>query len=138
MQVVQQQIEARDGWQMQQKVEAILTRLDLPADKYMRELSGGWRRRVALARALVIEPDVLLLDEPTNHLDIAAIEWLEKQLLSFNGALVFITHDRSLLQTLATHIVELDRGHLRYWTGCLLYTSPSPRDRQKSRMPSSA
>jgi ABC transport system ATP-binding/permease protein len=117
MEALQQQIEARDGWQMQQKVEAILTRLDLPADRYMRELSGGWRRRVALARALVIEPDVLLLDEPTNHLDIAAIEWLEKQLLNFNGALVFITHDRSLLQNLATHIVELDRGHLRYWSG---------------------
>lgn len=117
MERLQHDIEARDGWLMQQKVESILTRLDLPADKYMRELSGGWRRRVALARALVLDPDVLLLDEPTNHLDIAAIDWLEKQLLSFNGALVFITHDRSLLQTLATHIVELDRGHLRYWSG---------------------
>ena len=114
---VQQQIEARDGWSLQQKVEEIISRLDLPADKYMRELSGGWRRRVALARALVLEPDVLLLDEPTNHLDIAAIEWLEKQLLAFNGALVFITHDRSLLQALATHIAELDRGNLRYWSG---------------------
>jgi len=117
METLQHDIEARDGWQMQQKVDAVLTRLDLPADKYMRELSGGWRRRVALARALVLEPDVLLLDEPTNHLDIAAIDWLEKQLLNFNGALIFITHDRSLLQTLATHIVELDRGHLRYWSG---------------------
>lgn len=117
MEKLQHDIEARDGWSMQQKVEAILTRLDLPADKYMRELSGGWRRRVALARALVVEPDVLLLDEPTNHLDIAAIDWLEKQLLNFNGALVFITHDRSLLQAIATHIVELDRGHLRYWSG---------------------
>ncbi|GGY71611.1 ABC transporter ATP-binding protein [Cellvibrio zantedeschiae] len=117
MEKLQHDIEAQDGWAMQQKVESILTRLDLPADKYMRELSGGWRRRVALARALVLEPDVLLLDEPTNHLDIAAIDWLEKQLLNFNGALVFITHDRSLLQTLATHIVELDRGHLRYWSG---------------------
>ncbi len=114
---LQQQIEARDGWLLQQKVEEIISRLDLPADRYMRELSGGWRRRVALARALVLEPDVLLLDEPTNHLDIAAIEWLEKQLLAFNGALVFITHDRSLLQALATHIAELDRGNLRYWQG---------------------
>ncbi|HEY8940166.1 MAG TPA: ATP-binding cassette domain-containing protein [Cellvibrio sp.] len=114
---LQQQIEARDGWALQQKVEEIISRLDLPADRYMRELSGGWRRRVALARALVLEPDVLLLDEPTNHLDIAAIEWLEKQLLAFNGALIFITHDRSLLQALATHIAELDRGHLRYWQG---------------------
>ena len=117
MEKLQHDIEAQDGWSMQQKVESILTRLDLPTDKYMRELSGGWRRRVALARALVLDPDVLLLDEPTNHLDIAAIDWLEKQLLNFNGALVFITHDRSLLQTLATHIVELDRGHLRYWSG---------------------
>ncbi|AQT59421.1 ATP-binding cassette domain-containing protein [Cellvibrio sp. PSBB023] len=114
---LQQKIEANDGWSLQQKVEEIISRLDLPADRYMRELSGGWRRRVALARALVLEPDVLLLDEPTNHLDIAAIEWLEKQLLNFNGALVFITHDRSLLQALATHIAELDRGHLRYWEG---------------------
>lgn len=114
---LQQQIEARDGWSLQQKVEEIISRLELPADRYMRELSGGWRRRVALARALVLEPDVLLLDEPTNHLDIAAIEWLEKQLLAFNGALIFITHDRSLLQALATHIAELDRGHLRYWQG---------------------
>ncbi len=114
---LQQEIESRDGWTLQQKVEEIISRLDLPAERYMRELSGGWRRRVALARALVLEPDVLLLDEPTNHLDIAAIEWLEKQLLAFNGALIFITHDRSLLQALATHIVELDRGHIRYWEG---------------------
>jgi ATP-binding cassette subfamily F protein uup len=114
---LQHEIEVRDGWLLQQKVEEIISRLDLPAERYMRELSGGWRRRVALARALVLEPDVLLLDEPTNHLDIAAIEWLEKQLLSFNGALVFITHDRSLLQALATHIAELDRGHVRYWQG---------------------
>ena len=117
MERLQQEIESRDGWQMQQKVESILTRLDLPAEKYMRELSGGWRRRVALARALVLDPDVLLLDEPTNHLDIAAIDWLEKQLINFNGALIFITHDRALLQNLATHIVELDRGHIRYWAG---------------------
>ena len=114
---LQHQIEVNDGWALQQKVDEIISRLDLPAERYMRELSGGWRRRVALARALVIEPDVLLLDEPTNHLDIAAIEWLEKQLLNYNGALVFITHDRSLLQALATHIAELDRGHLRYWEG---------------------
>lgn len=114
---LQQEIEAKDGWLLQQNVDEVLTRLGLSADRYMRELSGGWRRRVALAKALVLNPDVLLLDEPTNHLDIAAIEWLEKQLLAFNGAVVFITHDRSLLQALATHIAELDRGNLRYWEG---------------------
>jgi ATP-binding cassette subfamily F protein uup len=114
---LQHQIEASDGWQLQQRVDEILSRLDLPAGRFMSELSGGWRRRVALAKALVLQPDVLLLDEPTNHLDIAAIDWLEKQLLNFNGALVFITHDRSLLQALATHIAELDRGNLRYWSG---------------------
>ena len=114
---LQHQIEANDGWALQQKVDEIISRLELPAERYMRELSGGWRRRVALARALVIEPEVLLLDEPTNHLDIAAIEWLEKQLLNYSGALVFITHDRSLLQALATDIAELDRGHLRCWSG---------------------
>jgi len=100
-----------------QKVDTTLTRLGLDGDWAMANLSGGWRRRVALAQALVCEPDVLLLDEPTNHLDIAAIEWLEQQLLQFQGALVFITHDRSLLQKLATHIAELDRGFLRTWSG---------------------
>ena len=114
---LQQEIEAMDGWQFQQKVETTLTRLGLEGQWMMGSLSGGWRRRVALAQALVCEPDVLLLDEPTNHLDIAAIEWLEQQLLQFNGALVFITHDRSLLRKLATAIAELDRGHLRTWSG---------------------
>lgn len=114
---IQQSIEQQDGWALQQKVEEILSRLELPADSYMRDLSGGWRRRVALAKALVKNPDVLLLDEPTNHLDIEAIEWLENQMLGFKGAIIFITHDRALLQKLATHIAELDRGHLRYWSG---------------------
>lgn len=115
--VLQHKIEAIDGWSLQQRVDTILSRLELPADKCMSQLSGGWRRRVALAKALVAEPDVLLLDEPTNHLDVAAIEWLEKQLLSFTGALVFITHDRSFLQNLATDIADLDRGILRQWAG---------------------
>lgn len=112
---LQAKIESIDGWSLQQRVESIISRLDLPAEKCMRELSGGWRRRVALAKALVCEPDVLLLDEPTNHLDVAAIEWLEKQLLNYNGALVFITHDRSFLQNLATDIADLDRGKLKQW-----------------------
>ncbi|MBB3168527.1 ATP-binding cassette domain-containing protein [Simiduia aestuariiviva] len=114
---LQSQIEAVDGWAIEQKVQSILTRLDLPADAQMSSLSGGWRRRVALAKSLVIEPDVLMLDEPTNHLDIEAIEWLENQIAQYRGAVVFVTHDRALVQKLATHIVELDRGHLRCWDG---------------------
>lgn len=114
---LQAQIEAEDGWAIEQKVDAILTRLQLPGASTMASLSGGWRRRVALAKALVVEPDLLMLDEPTNHLDIEAIEWLEQQILSFKGAVVFVTHDRALLQKLATDIVEIDRGHLRCWSG---------------------
>jgi len=114
---VQQQLEAQDGWRLQQRVETTITQLDLPADASMSELSGGWRRRVALAQALVSKPDILLLDEPTNHLDIPAIEWLEEQLRNFNGALILITHDRRFLQNVANWMAELDRGHLTLWQG---------------------
>ena len=114
---VQHDLEAKDGWRLQQLVDATLTRLQLPADKKLSELSGGWRRRVLLAQALVSEPDLLLLDEPTNHLDIGAIHWLELALLDFKGAILFITHDRSFLQHLATRILELDRGYLIDWKG---------------------
>ena len=114
---VQQELEARDGWRLQQLVDSTLSRLQLPADKKMNQLSGGWRRRVLLAQALVAEPDLLLLDEPTNHLDIGAIAWLEDALLNFQGAVLFITHDRAFLQNLATRILELDRGHLIDWNG---------------------
>ena len=114
---VQQKIEDCDGWKMQQMVETTISQLDLPGEANMSELSGGWRRRVALARALVSDPDILLLDEPTNHLDIPAIEWLEEQLRNFNGALVLITHDRRFLQNVANIMAELDRGHLTTWQG---------------------
>ena len=114
---VQQKLEALDGWRLQQRVETTITQLELPADASMSELSGGWRRRVALAQALVSKPDILLLDEPTNHLDIPAIRWLEEQLRNFKGALILITHDRRFLQNVANWMAELDRGHLTLWQG---------------------
>ena len=106
-----------DEWRREHKVDLVLSRLDLDGAAKVDTLSGGWRRRVLLARALVSEPDVLLLDEPTNHLDIDAISWLENFLAEYKGAVVFVTHDRAFLQRLATRIVELDRGQLTSWPG---------------------
>ncbi|MEQ6887414.1 ATP-binding cassette domain-containing protein [Halomonas sp. CS7] len=114
---LQTRIEAIDGWSFHQRIDVVLTRLGLPEDAAMADLSGGWRRRVALARALVAEPDLLLLDEPTNHLDLDTIAWLEEQLADFNGAVLFITHDRAFLSKLATAILELDRGRLGRYPG---------------------
>jgi ATP-binding cassette subfamily F protein uup len=107
-----------DGdWQAALQVDQVISRLELERDAPMSALSGGWRRRVMLGRALVSEPDLLLLDEPTNHLDIEAITWLEDLMIDFDGALLFISHDRAFVRRLATRIVELDRGQLRGWPG---------------------
>ena len=114
---LQHELERADGWRIEQRVELVLSRLELPADAHVDTLSGGWRRRVLLARALVAQPDVLLLDEPTNHLDLDAILWLETFLAEYPGAIVFVTHDRAFLQRVATRIVEIDRGQLTSWPG---------------------
>ncbi len=109
--------DAGEGWETAHRVEAMLSRLGLDGTRRFADLSGGWRRRALLARALVADPDILLLDEPTNHLDIATIEWLEETLTSFRGALLFVTHDRAFVNRLATRVVELDRGRLSSWPG---------------------
>jgi ATP-binding cassette subfamily F protein uup len=114
---VQTQIEAQHGWDLDRRVTEVLTKLELPADTDFAALSGGMKRRVLLAQALVRKPDVLLLDEPTNHLDIEAIGWLESFLKQFDGSIIFVTHDRSFLRALATRIVEIDRGQLTDWPG---------------------
>ncbi|MBT3707140.1 MAG: ATP-binding cassette domain-containing protein [Proteobacteria bacterium] len=117
LQELQTHIEAHGGWHPQQQVQAICSEMELDAEQPMAALSGGWRRRAALARALVAKPDLLLLDEPTNHLDFATIAWLENRISVFSGAVLFITHDRAFLQRLATRIVEIDRGKLKSWPG---------------------
>ena len=109
---LQTQLEDRDGWTLQHRVESTLSRLSLPEDLAVDDLSGGTRKRVALARALVQEPDLLVLDEPTNHLDVAAIEWLEETLRSFSGSVLCVTHDRRFLDDVVYEILELDRGLL--------------------------
>jgi ATP-binding cassette subfamily F protein uup len=114
---IQHQIESAGGWHLPQRVETVITRLGLDPDAPAAGLSGGYKRRVLLARALVNEPDLLLLDEPTNHLDISSISWLEEFLAGFHGSLLFITHDRRFLRTLATRIIELDRGRVTDWPG---------------------
>ncbi|HEY2781117.1 MAG TPA: ATP-binding cassette domain-containing protein [Steroidobacteraceae bacterium] len=106
---------ADDEWQAELQADQVISRLQLPGEELMSALSGGWRRRVMLGRALIAAPDVLLLDEPTNHLDIDAITWLENMMLEYTGALLFVSHDRAFVRRLATKIIELDRGQLRTW-----------------------
>lgn len=117
MQQLQGVLETQNGWSIHHKVETAINRLDLQEDAIVGTLSGGGRKRVALARTLVVSPDVLLLDEPTNHLDFASIEWLEEMLQSFSGSVIFITHDRRFLDNVATRIIELDRGELKSFSG---------------------
>jgi ATP-binding cassette subfamily F protein uup len=114
---LQHALEHGDGWRINSRVEALIDRLGLPADAAIGELSGGMRKRVALAQALAIEPELLLLDEPTNHLDVAAIEWLEELVRQHAGAVLFVTHDRRFMDRVATRIVELDRGRLASFPG---------------------
>ncbi|MCP5328116.1 MAG: ATP-binding cassette domain-containing protein [Steroidobacteraceae bacterium] len=109
--------DAGESWETGHRIATVLSKLGLDGEARFASLSGGWRRRVLLGRALVTEPDVLLLDEPTNHLDIAAIEWLENMMLAFRGALLFVSHDRTFVNRLATRVIELDRGRLSSWPG---------------------
>jgi ATP-binding cassette subfamily F protein uup len=117
MEAMQREIEAGGGWSVDVRVSTLISELGLPAEKRMNELSGGWRRRVALAQALVSNPELLMLDEPTNHLDISTIEWLEDAVRRYPGAVLFVTHDRSFVEKVATRIVDIDRGKLRSWPG---------------------
>lgn len=117
LQDLQAELETQDGWRIQGRVETAIDKLNLPTDALIGQLSGGLKKRVALARALVVSPGVLLLDEPTNHLDFLSIEWLEELLRDFTGSVLFVTHDRRFLNNVATRIIELDRGNLTAFPG---------------------
>jgi ATP-binding cassette subfamily F protein uup len=114
---VQQQLDQANAWQDEQRINKVLTTLSLDADKQVSDLSGGWLRKLALAKALVLEPEVLLLDEPTNHLDINSVLWLEQFLKDYTGTIIFISHDRAFIRGLATRILDLDRGQLVSYPG---------------------
>lgn len=115
--VLQKQLDSRDAWQYEQRIQQVMTQLQLDPAVSLKSLSGGWRRKAALARALVRKPDVLLLDEPTNHLDVEMIKWLENQVMDFSGAVVFISHDRAFIRAVANRIIDLDRGKLVSYPG---------------------
>ena len=117
LEALQAAIEAGGGWSVDVQLDAIISQLELPSTERMSELSGGWRRRVALAQALVGQPELLLLDEPTNHLDISTIEWLEEEVRRYDGTVLFVSHDRGFVERLATRVVSIDRGVLRSWSG---------------------
>lgn len=117
VQQLQEILDARDAWRIEQQIRQVMSALQLDAEASLNTLSGGWRRKAALARTLVRSPDILLLDEPTNHLDIEMIQWLENSLLNFNGAIVFISHDRAFIRRMATRIVDVDRGKLTSYPG---------------------
>ena len=117
LEALHREIDAHGGWYLDQRVDTVLSELDLPADRRLEELSGGWQRRVGLARAIVGNAELLLLDEPTNHLDLSTIQWLEDRIYNYAGSVLFITHDRAFLRRLATRIVELDRTRLTSWPG---------------------
>lgn len=115
MDTLQHKIEAADGWSVNHVIEATLQRMQLDPDIPLSQLSGGWLKRVAIAKSLVIEPDVWLVDEPTNHLDVPAIEWLEQRMVEFPGTIIFVSHDRHLLRSVATSLVDIDRGAVTLW-----------------------
>lgn len=114
---VQERLDHANAWRFEDRVSNVMAALKLTAETKLTDLSGGWQRKAALARALVCDPDVLLLDEPTNHLDVATIEWLEGFLKDFRGSIIFISHDRAFIKSMATRIVDLDRGKLSSFPG---------------------
>ncbi|MBU3002801.1 ATP-binding cassette ATPase Uup [Paraglaciecola arctica] len=113
----QQQLDHHNGWQLEQRIQQVLTKLQLDPNQQLSNLSGGWRRKAALAKAMASEPDILLLDEPTNHLDIDMIKWLEDAIMGYSGAVVFVSHDRAFIRRVASRIIDLDRGNLVSYPG---------------------